>query len=111
MSIPRCVFYDVCNAFMPYQEHVIKTFLHLAATMSLVLVIFFLIIEFQIMNDFSEVHYIFILVENSYWKQKGLIAISMADDHYGNTSILIEESPLIEAPPNFEATSLLHIDL
>ena len=54
-SIPRRVFYDICKAYQPYKTIVISTFVRLLTTFSVVTVIFLLIIQFQVFDEFSEV--------------------------------------------------------
>ena len=40
VSIPRIVFYDVCKLYMPYKTKVLSTFLKLAGTLTLIIVLF-----------------------------------------------------------------------
>ena len=54
-SIPRRVFYDICKAYQPYKTMVISTFVRLLTTFAVVTVIFLLIIQFQVFDEFSEV--------------------------------------------------------
>ncbi len=62
VSIPRCVFYDVCNLYMPYNAKTASTFLHLMGTLALIIVLFLAIVEYQILDQFSEVGDTFITI-------------------------------------------------
>ena len=53
-SIPRRVFYQVCQAYRPYGREVMATFSRLFLTFALITVIFVLIMKFNIFNEFSE---------------------------------------------------------
>ena len=53
-SIPRRVFYQVCQAYRPYCREVMATFTRLFFTFALITVIFVLIMKFNIFNEFSE---------------------------------------------------------
>ncbi len=53
--MPRRIFYEVVAAYLPYRAHVMQTALRLLCTFLLILVLFSIIVHFQIMNEFSEV--------------------------------------------------------
>ncbi len=55
VSIPRRVFYDVANAFMPYRAQVIATLIRLAATFVMIIVMFALIKKFNIFDQFTNI--------------------------------------------------------
>ena len=55
MSIPRRVFYDICKAYLPYKDHVIATFSRLFVSFLVIILLFSMIVHFQVMNEFSEV--------------------------------------------------------
>ena len=55
MSIPRRVFYDICKAYLPYKDHVIATFSRLFVSFLMIILLFSMIVHFQVMNEFSEV--------------------------------------------------------
>ena len=54
-SIPRRVFYEVCRAYRPYARAVVATLTRLSVTFALIIVIFVLIIKFNIFSEFTEV--------------------------------------------------------
>ena len=54
-SIPRRIFYDVCKVYRPYAKEVTATFTRLFISFALMIIIFALIIKFQIFEEFSEV--------------------------------------------------------
>ena len=54
-SIPRRIFYDVCKVYRPYAKEVLATFTRLFISFTLMIVIFALIVKFQIFEEFSEV--------------------------------------------------------
>ncbi len=54
-SIPRRVFYDICKAYMPYRSEVVATFVRLSITFTIIIVLFLLIIKFQVFDEFSQV--------------------------------------------------------
>ena len=54
-SIPRRVFYEVCWAYRPYARAVVATLGRLSVTFALIIVIFVLIIKFNIFSEFTEV--------------------------------------------------------
>ena len=54
-SIPRCIFYEVCKVYRPYAKEVTTTFTRLFLSFAMVIIIFALIIKFQIFEEFSEV--------------------------------------------------------
>ena len=55
-SIPRRVFYDICKAYQPYKTVVVATFVRLLSTFTVVAVIFLLLIQFQVFDEFSKVN-------------------------------------------------------
>ena len=55
MSIPRRVFYDICKAYLPYKDHVVATFSRLFVSFLMIILLFSMIVHFQVMNEFSEV--------------------------------------------------------
>ena len=54
-SIPRRIFYDICKVYRPYAKEVTATFTRLFISFALMIIIFALIIKFQIFEEFSEV--------------------------------------------------------
>ena len=54
-SIPRRIFYDVCKVYRPYAKEIMATFTRLFISFALMIIIFALIIKFQIFEEFSEV--------------------------------------------------------
>ena len=54
-SIPRRIFYEVCKVYRPYAKEVTTTFTRLFISFALMIIIFALIIKFQIFEEFSEV--------------------------------------------------------
>ena len=54
-SIPRRIFYDICKVYRPYAKEVLATFTRLFLSFTLMIVIFALIVKFQIFEEFSEV--------------------------------------------------------
>lgn len=55
VSIPRRVFYEICQVYRPYTKEVGTTFLRLFLSFTLIVLLFMLIIKFQIFEEFSEV--------------------------------------------------------
>ena len=55
VSIPRRIFYDIVNAFMPYKAQVISTLLRLTATFGVIVLLFALITKFNIFNQFTNI--------------------------------------------------------
>lgn len=54
-SIPRRIFYDVCKTYRPYAKEVAATFTRLFFSFAMMIIIFVLIVKFQIFEEFSEV--------------------------------------------------------
>ena len=54
-SIPRRVFYEIATAYRPYAREVTATLSRLFVTFALIIVIFILIIRFNIFSEFTEV--------------------------------------------------------
>ena len=62
VSIPRCVFYKVCKLYMPYTRKLTSTMLHLLGTLAVIIILFLAIVEYQILDQFSEVGDTFITI-------------------------------------------------
>ena len=62
VSIPRCVFYKVCKLYMPYTRKLTSTLLHLLGTLAVIIILFLAIVEYQILDQFSEVGDTFITI-------------------------------------------------
>ena len=53
VSIPRRIFYDICKVYRPYTREVISTFTRLFISFALIFMVFYLIVKFQIFDEFS----------------------------------------------------------
>ena len=62
VSIPRCVFYNVCKLYMPYSSKLSSTAFHLLGTLAVIIILFLAIVEYQILDQFSEVGDTFITI-------------------------------------------------
>ena len=51
--IPRRIFYDICKVYRPYTREVISTFTRLFISFALIFMVFYLIVKFQIFDEFS----------------------------------------------------------
>ena len=54
-SIPRRVFYEICRAYRPFATEVTATLSRLFLTFTLIIIIFLIIIRFNIFSEFTEV--------------------------------------------------------
>ena len=52
-SIPRRIFYDICKVYRPYVREVISTFIRLFVSFALIIIVFSLIVKFQIFDELS----------------------------------------------------------
>ncbi len=62
VSIPRCVFYEVCKLHMPYKAKLASTLTHLMGTLAVIIILFLAIVEYQILDQFSEIGDTFITI-------------------------------------------------
>ena len=53
ISIPRRFFYEVVNIYRPYKFYVIRMFLKLGATITIITLLVLLIIDFQVLDQFN----------------------------------------------------------
>ena len=52
---PRRIFYDICKVYKPYVKEVATTFTKLFVTVAILVLIFAVILKFNIFEEFSEV--------------------------------------------------------
>ena len=80
-SIPRRIFYEVCNAYRPYAREVMATFSRLFLTFTMIAIIFVLIVRFNIFEEFSEMGEPILTVATVYLPS--VLGISKSPQHQG----------------------------
>ncbi len=53
ISIPKQIFIDICEKYMPYKRQVFKCFIELFASISAIIFLFLIALEFQVFAEFS----------------------------------------------------------